>query len=139
MKTAKSHTILIIEPDAQFREELYNFLLAAGYEQVTATDSLTTVLESIRRAAYDVILAAAAAPGASRPVACGGRAAAPGAGGLQVTQDIAALSPTTKTILMINAEDQSAWQQRAAQVIGVHFLLKMTFAYNVLYLLADCA
>lgn len=124
MKTAKSHTILIIEPDAQFREELYNFLLAAGYEQVTATDSLTTVLESIRRAAYDVILAAAAAPGA---------------GGLQVTQDIAALSPTTKTILMINAEDQSAWQQRAAQVIGVHFLLKMTFAYNVLYLLADCA
>ena len=124
MKTAKSHTILIIEPDAQFREELYNFLLAAGYEQVTATDSLTTVLESIRRVAYDVILAAAAAPGA---------------GGLQVTQDIAALSPTTKTILMINAEDQSAWQQRAAQVIGVHFLLKMTFAYNVLYLLADCA
>ena len=54
-------------------------------------------------------------------------------------QDIAALSPTTKTILMINAEDQGAWQQRAAQVIGVHFLLKMTFAYNVLYLLADCA
>jgi Nif-specific regulatory protein len=44
MKTAKSHIILIIEPDAQFREELYNFLLAAGYEQVTATDSLTTVL-----------------------------------------------------------------------------------------------
>jgi DNA-binding NtrC family response regulator len=124
MKTAKSHPILIIEPDAQFREELYNFLLAAGYEQVTATDSWATVLESIRHAAYDVILAAAAAPGA---------------GGLQVAQDIAALSPTTKTILMINAEDQGAWQQRAAQVIGVHFLLKMTFAYNVLYLLADCA
>ena len=123
MKTAKSHTILIIEPDTQFREELYNFLLAAGYEQVTATDSLTTVLESIRYTAYDVILAAAAAPGA---------------GGLQVAQDIAALSPTTKTILMINAEDQDAWQQRAAQVISVHFLLKMTFAYNVLYLLADC-
>jgi DNA-binding NtrC family response regulator len=124
MKTAKSHTILIIEPDAQFREELFNFLLAAGYGQVTAIDSLTTVLESIRHAAYDVILAAAAAPGA---------------GGLQVAQDIAALSPTTKTILMINAEDQDAWQQRAVHVIGVHFLLKMTFAYNVLYLLADCA
>ena len=59
MKTAKSHTILIVEPDVQFREELYNFLLAAGYEQVTATDSLTTVLEHIRHAAYDVILAAA--------------------------------------------------------------------------------
>jgi CheY-like chemotaxis protein len=124
MKTAKSHTILIIEPDAQFREELYNFLLAAGYEQVTATDSLPRVLESIRHAAYDIILAAAAAPGA---------------GGLQVAQDIAAMSPTTKCILMINAADQDAWQQRAVQVIGVHFLLKMHFVYNVLYLLADCA
>jgi DNA-binding NtrC family response regulator len=124
MKTAKSHTILIIEPDTQFREELYNFLLAAGYEQVMATDSLTTVLESIRYAAYDVILAAAGAPGAD---------------GLQVAQGIAAMSPTAKIILMINAADQDAWQQRAVQVIGVHFLLKMTFAYNVLYLLADCA
>jgi DNA-binding NtrC family response regulator len=124
MKTAKSHTILIIEPDAQFREELYNFLLAAGYEQVTATDSLTTVLESIRHAAYDVILAAAGAPGA---------------GGLQVAQDIATMSPTAKIIVMINAADQDAWQQRAVQVIGVHFLLKITFARNVLYLLADCA
>src|SRR5262245_6282538 len=108
MKTATFHSILIIEPDAQFREELYNFLLAAGYEQATATDSVTTVLESIRRAAYDVILAAAGAPGA---------------GGIRVAQDIAVLSPTTKTILMINAKDHDAWQQCAAQVIGVHFLL----------------
>jgi CheY-like chemotaxis protein len=124
MKPAKSHLILIIEPDAPFREELYNFLLAAGYEQVTATDSLTTALESIRHTAYDVILMAAGAPGA---------------GGLQVAQDVAALSPTTKIILMINAADQDAWQQRAVQMSGVHFLLKMTFARNVLYLLADCA
>src|SRR4029450_5108450 len=124
MKTAKSYTILIIEPDAQFREELYNFLLAAGYEQVTATDRVASVLEPTRHAAYDVIFAATGAPGT---------------GGLQVAQDIAALSPTTKTILMINAEDLDAWQQRAAHIVSVHFLLKMTFAYNVLYLLADCA
>jgi DNA-binding NtrC family response regulator len=124
MKAAKSHTILIIEPDAQFREELYNFLLAAGYEQVTATNSLTSVLEPIRHAAYDVIFAATGAPGT---------------GGLQVAQNIAALSPTTKTILMINAEDLDTWQQLAAHIVGVHFLLKMTFARNVLYLLTDCA
>ena len=124
MKAAKSHTILIIEPDAQFREELYNFLLAAGYEQVTATDSLTSVLEPIRHAAYDVIFAAAGVPGAD---------------GVQVAQDIAALSPTTKTILMINAQDQAAWQQLAVHIVDVHFLLKMAFAHNVLYLLTDCA
>jgi len=124
MKTAKSHPILIIEPDVQFREELYNFLLSDGYEHVTATDMLTNVLEQICHVAYDVILLDAGVPWGSA---------------LQVADSLATLSPTTKIILMINAADQDAWQQCAAQVIGVHFLLKMTFAHNVLYLLADCA
>lgn len=84
---------------------------------------MTTVLESICDAAYDVILAAAGVPGS---------------GGLQVAQDIAVLSPATKTILIIDAEDQDAWQQHEVPVIGVQFLLKKTFAYNVLHLLADC-
>jgi DNA-binding NtrC family response regulator len=124
MKTAKQRSVLIVEPDVQLREELYNFLLADGYKQVTATESLAAVLESIRHAAYDIILAAAAAPEA---------------GGLQVAQDIAALSPTTTTILMINAEDPDAWQPFARQGTGVHFLIKKTFAHDVLYLLATAA
>src|SRR2546425_6961975 len=86
MKTAKHQSILIVEPNVQFREELYNFLLADGYEHVTATDSLATVLEHIRHAAYDVILADAGAPRGS---------------GLQVAKNLATLSPTTKIILMI--------------------------------------
>jgi len=90
---------------------------------VTATGSVASVLEPIRHAVYDVIFAATGAPGT---------------GGLQVAQDIAAMSPTTRCILMINAADHDAWQQRAAHLVGVHFLLKMTFAHNVLYLLADC-
>ena len=122
MKTAKSHTILIIEPDAQFREELYNFLLSDGYEHVTATDSLATVLEHIRHAVYDVILADAGVPWGS---------------GLQVADSLATLSPTTKIILMINAEDQQAWNQLAGQAVGMHFLIKSTFARNLLYLLED--
>src|SRR4029450_5340477 len=122
MKTAKSHPILIIEPNAPFREELYNFLLADGYEQVTATDSLATVLEHICRVAYDVILADAGAPRGS---------------GLPVAKNLATLSPTTKIILMINAEDQQAWNQLAVQAVGMHFLIKSTFARNLLYLLAD--
>jgi DNA-binding NtrC family response regulator len=122
MKTAKHQSILIVEPSVQFREELYNFLLADGYEHVMVTDSLATVLEHIRHAAYDVILADAGVPWSS---------------GLQVAKNVATLSPTTKIILMINAEDQQTWDQLAVQAVGMHFLIKSTFARNLLYLLED--
>jgi CheY-like chemotaxis protein len=122
MKTATHQSILIVEPNVQFREELYNFLLSDGYEHVTATDSLATVLEQICRVAYDVILADAGVPWGS---------------GLQVADSLATLSPTTKIILMINAADQQAWNQLAVQAVGMHFLIKSTFARNLLYLLED--
>lgn len=122
MKTAKHQSILIVEPNVQFREELYNFLLADGYEYVTTSESLATAPEHVRYAAYDVILADAGAPLGS---------------GLQVAQDIATSSPTTKIILMINAEDQQAWNQFTMQAIGVHFLIRTAFARDLLYLLAD--
>ena len=122
MKMVKHQSILIAEPNVQFREELYNFLLADGYEHVMATDSLTAVLEHICYAAYDVILADAGEPRGS---------------GLQGIKSLAALSPTTKIILMINAEDQQAWDQLAAQAVGMHFLIKSTFARNLFYLLED--
>jgi DNA-binding NarL/FixJ family response regulator len=124
MKTSKHQSILIAEPNVLFREELYNFLLTDGYEYVTTTDSLATTPEHMRHAAYDVILADAGAPLGS---------------GLQVAKNIATFSPTTKVILMINAEDQQAWNQLAMQAIGVHFLIKTAFARDLLYLLADRA
>ena len=122
MKTARRQSILIAEPNVQFREELYNFLLSDGYEHVTATDSLATVLEQISHPAYDVILADAGAPWGS---------------GLPVAKSLATLSPTTKIILMFNAEDQQAWNQLAVQAVGMHFLIKSTFARTLLYLLED--
>jgi DNA-binding response OmpR family regulator len=124
MKTAKRQSILIVEPNVQFREELYNFLLSDGYEDVTATDSLAAVLEPIQHAAYAIILADAGAPWGS---------------GLQVAKNIATFSLTTTIILMINGEDQQAWNQLAMQTTGVHFLIKTAFARDLLYLLADRA
>jgi DNA-binding NtrC family response regulator len=124
METTRRPSILIVEPDVQFREELYNFLLSDGYEDVTAIDSLAVVPVLMRRAAYDVILADAGAPSDS---------------GLQIAKNLATLSPTTKIILMIKAEDQQAWNQLAMQTIGMHFLIKTAFARDLLYLLADRA
>jgi CheY-like chemotaxis protein len=122
MKTVRHQSILIVEPNVQFREELYNFLLSDGYEQVTATDSLATILEHIRHMAYDVILADIETPRGD---------------GLQVAKSLATLSPTTKIILMINAEDRQVWDQLAIQAVGIHFLIKSTFARDLLYLLED--
>jgi CheY-like chemotaxis protein len=122
MKTLKHQSILIAEPNVQFREELYNFLLADGYKHVMATDSLITVFEHICYAAFDVILTDAGEPSDS---------------GLQVAKNLATLSPTTKIILMINVKGQQAWDQLAAQAVGMHFLIKSTFARNLFYLLED--
>jgi DNA-binding NarL/FixJ family response regulator len=122
MKTTKHQSILIAEPNVQFREELYNFLLADGYEYVTTTDSLATVPEYMRHAAYDVILADAGAPLDS---------------GLQIAKNLVTLRPTMKIILMIKAEDQQAWNELAIHAVGVHFLIKAAFARDLLYLLAN--
>jgi DNA-binding NtrC family response regulator len=124
MKTAKHQSILIVEPDAQFREELYNFLLAAGYETVTAIDTSAIVLDNIRLSAYDVVLADAGSPWGKE---------------LQLAKDIGQLNVKTKIILMIEAEDLEVWNQIAAQVVGVSFLIKKTFARNLLYLLMNRA
>jgi DNA-binding response OmpR family regulator len=123
METARRPSILIVEPDVQFREELYNFLLSDGYEHVTATDSLAIVPVLMRHTAYDVILADAGAPLDS---------------GLQIAKNLVTLSSRTKIILMIKAEDQQAWNELAMQATGVHFLIKTAFARDLLYLLASC-
>ncbi len=124
MKTAKRQSILIIEPNAQFREELYNFLLSAGYGNITATDSLAAALDKIGQSAYDVVVADAGSPWES---------------GLQSAEDLARLSPKTKVILMIKAEDQQVWNQLAEEAVEVRFLIKTTFARTLLFLLEDRA
>ena len=124
MNEANRQSILIVAPNAQFREEIFNFLLSAGYENVTATDSLPAALDKIRRSECEVIVADAGRP----PTA-----------GLQFAADLASLKPGAKIIFMINAEDQQSWDQIAAQSVGVRFLIKTDFARNLLYLLEESA
>jgi DNA-binding NtrC family response regulator len=120
MKPAKQQSILVIEPNAQFREELYNFLLSAGYENVAAIGALAQALDKIRQSAYDVIVADAGPPEA---------------GGLQLATDLAKLSPNSKIIVMIEDEEQRAWNQVAAEAVEIQFLIKTTFTQNLLYLI----
>jgi DNA-binding NtrC family response regulator len=124
MKTAKHASILIVEPDVQFREELHNFLLAAGYEIVTATDTLATVLDKIDLSAYDVILSDAGSLWDRK---------------LEAATNFAIVNPNMKIILMIEAEDQRLWGKCFVQKDGASFLIKSAFARDLLYLLANRA
>jgi len=124
MDIARRRSILIIEPNAQLREEIVNFLLSAGYEDVTATEGLPVALDIIRQSEYEVTVADAGKPLTT---------------GLQFAADLADLKPGARIIFMINAEDQQSWDQIAAQSIGARFLIKTDFARNLLYLLDESA
>jgi DNA-binding NtrC family response regulator len=122
MNEANRQPILIIEPNEQLREEIFNFLLSAGYEEVAATDSLPAALDNISQSKYQVTLADA------------GKALT---AGLQFAADLARISPDTRIIFMIDAEDQQSWDQIVAQSDKVRFLIKSDFARNLLYLLEE--
>jgi len=122
METARRQSILIIEPNEQLREEIFNFLLSAGYEEVAAADSLTAALDKINQSGHQIIVA-----DAGKPLTAG----------LQFATDLASLSHSPRIIFMINAEDQQTWDQIAAQSDEIRFLIKTDFARNLLYLLEE--
>jgi DNA-binding NarL/FixJ family response regulator len=124
MNAANRQSILIIEPNEQFREEIFNFLLSAGYEEVAAADSVAIANDKTSQSAYDIVIA-----DAGKPLAAGMRFAA----------DLAGISPGARIIFMIDAEDQQAWDQIAAQSDKVRFLIKIDFARNLLRLLEESA
>ena len=127
MNPANRRSILIIEPNEQFREEIFNFLLSAGYEEVAAADGLAIVddhnKDKIGQSAYDIVVADAGKPTA----------------GMRFAADLAGISPGARIIFMIDAEDQRAWDQIAAQSDKVRFLIKIDFARNLLRLLEENA
>jgi DNA-binding NarL/FixJ family response regulator len=124
MEIARRQSILIIEPNEQLREEIVNFLLSAGYEDVAAADCLPAALDNIRQSEYEVTVA-----DAGRPLTAG----------LQFAAHLASLKPGARIIFMINAEDQQSWDQIAAQSAGIRFLIKTDFARDLLYLLEESA
>lgn len=122
MKSADRPTVLIVEPDRQIRKEIFNFLLSDGYEKTEEADSLEAALDKVRQSAYEIVMVDA---GASLTV------------GMQFAADLAGISPNTRIIFMINAEDQQPWDQIATQSDKIRFLIKTDFARNLLYLLEE--
>jgi DNA-binding response OmpR family regulator len=124
MEADSRQSILIIESNEQIREEIFNFLLSAGYEKTEETDNLAAALDKIRHSTYEIIVADAGALLSD---------------GLGIATDIVRLSHGARLILMINAEDRRSWDQLAARLVDVRFLIKTEFARNLLYLLEENA
>ncbi|MBI1925774.1 response regulator [Candidatus Poribacteria bacterium] len=120
MKTVKNQLILIVEPDAHFRETLYNFLLSAGYEKVDSAENFNKALEKMRGSVYNAVVLDAGSP----PME-----------GVKFAKRIAALNPKMRVILMLRAEDQQKWNASARKGGEFQFLIKTTFTRNLLYLL----
>jgi DNA-binding NtrC family response regulator len=120
MTTARNLRILIVDPDAHFREELYNFLLSAGYEIVDSAGNYEKALERIEEKVYDVTVLDAGCPLKTA---------------IEVAHSIVSLRPETRVILMVDAEVAAGQNQKAATTGEHQFLIKATFARNLLYLL----
>lgn len=115
----KDRRILIVDSDDQFREGLYNFLLAAGYVHVNATKTFQKAIQKMKTSAYDIVVSEAG----SRSIE-----------GMSFVERITTANPETKLILMLKVEDQEKWKEKAG-LRGIQFLLKPTFPQNLLYLL----
>ena len=120
MKDAKNQHILIVESDASFREGLYNFLLSAGYEEVDSAENYQDALEKIKETEYDVVLLESGSPLDA---------------GRKVADVITASSPKAKVILMVGFVEQQQQKDEAENKTEYQYLIKATFARNLLYLL----
>lgn len=121
MQKFERESILIVDSDAQFREGLYNFLLAAGYKEVDAAKTFDTALEKIKESGYDVVVSDA-----------GSRFRE----GMSFAELVLKQNPEMKLILMIKLEDQQEWEEKAGAT-GFRILIKPTFPRNLLYLLQN--
>ena len=109
--------ILIVDHDSYFREELYNFLLSASYLCLDTADNYGKALDKIRRKPPNVVLLDSE-----------------GCLNKKKIKSIAKINSAVRVIFMITAEDQQKWIKDDNND-ELEFLIKNTFAQNLLYML----
>jgi DNA-binding NarL/FixJ family response regulator len=117
MKTVSQQRVLIAGRDAQFRQELHNFLLSEGFQRVDSEENFNEALEKIGNRAYDVLVFDVGSPSEH---------------GLELARRAVRLRPELKAVLVIEAEDQSGWNEMAPSAREFRFLIKSTVTRNLL-------
>jgi DNA-binding NtrC family response regulator len=118
-----NQAILIVDPDINFREELYNFLLSAGYQHVDSTGSFTDALEQLRESEYEIVVTDAGSPFVDA---------------VRFARNVAGIEPAPRVIFMIRADDQQEWNRRARSATEFQFVIKPDFQRSLLYVLEQC-
>ena len=121
-QTIADKSILIVDPDVHFREELFNFLLSAGSQKVETASNFHIALERLQHWAYDVALVDVGAPFSE---------------GLKFAEVMIQLNPKMRVILMIRAEDQPKWNAGAGTSAEFQFLIKSAYTHDLLVLLEE--
>jgi two-component SAPR family response regulator len=122
MTSSKKHKIIILDPDANFREKMYNFLLISGYEHIHQVEYFDEALAKKVMSGHDVIILDATLSFDKA---------------LDYSKRIFELNPKIKVILMIGGEEKKQWDKSGERVEGMQFLIKTMFQRNILSLLED--
>jgi DNA-binding NtrC family response regulator len=115
-------SILIVDPDTHFREELFNFLLSAGSQKVETAVNFHTALEKVTHSAYEVVLVDVGPPFSE---------------GLKLAEVIIQLNPKMRVILMIKAEDRQKWNAEVGTSAEFQLLIKSAYSHDLLVLLEE--
>jgi DNA-binding NtrC family response regulator len=118
-----NQAILIVDPDINFREELYNFLLSAGYQHVDSAVSFTDALERLRESEYEIVVTDAGSPFMDA---------------VRFARNVSGIEPEARVIFMIRADDQQEWNRRAKSTTEFQFVIKPNFQRSLLYVLEQC-
>jgi DNA-binding NtrC family response regulator len=118
-----NQAILIVDPDMNFREELYNFLLSAGYQHVDSAVSFTDALERLRESEYEIVVTDAGSPFVDA---------------VRFARSVSEIEPAARVIFMIRADDQQEWNRRARSATEFQFVIKPDFQRSLLYVLEQC-
>ena len=120
MTRAVRRRILLVGPDVDFRQEVFNFLLSEGCDVAISSGEAHDVLEKIRSRHSDVVIldADSIGPDAER-----------------LAREAAALFPRLRVIVAITAEPRDASREPRQSSASIQFLIKDTWMQDLPYAL----
>jgi two-component SAPR family response regulator len=109
--------ILVVDRDADFVNELTNFLLASGYRNILSVSNYNDALTVLKQNYFDIILMEIYAPDLK---------------GLDYAREIKRLKPKTKTFLMIGLEYQELINRNVEGDLEFDCLMKSNITQDLL-------
>lgn len=112
-----STSILVVDRDLDFVNELTNFLLASGYRNILSVSNYDDALNMFKENHTDIVLMEVYAPDLK---------------GLDYAREIKRLKPETKTFLMIKPEHKELINGNVEENLEFDYVMKSTITQDLL-------